>query len=264
MNDLFSFVVQSDACVSGDEHQQRENLFTLLKQALKARGFTYARLAAEMNMSELSIKRLFKEKDCKMSRLLEICSIIGISIDELIQMQQRFSQIPEFLPESVEAALAKDKKLFLILILLVSQVDIPTVGSLMEMDQARLYLHLRELEKLGIIELRSGSGFRFLVSLPIRWRMGGKLASLIKGINKRYIAHCLDHEKDPEYAFTTASRLMSKSSVLKIQNNLRRIREEFDYLSSQDQMFYKVEELQLHKLVFGMGPFPLDVILAED
>jgi len=264
MNDLSSSVVQSDACVSGDEHQQRENLFTLLKQELKARGFTYARLAAEMNMSELSIKRLFKEKDCKMSRLLEICAIIGLSIDELIQMQQRFRQVPEFLPESVEAALAADKPLFLILILLVSQVDIPTVGSLMEMDQARLYRHLRELEKLGIIELRTGTGFRFLVSLPIQWRMGGQLAGLIKGINKRYIAHCLDHERDSEYAFTTASRLMSKSSVLQIQNNLRRVREEFDYLSSQDQMFYKAEELQFYKLVFGMGPFPVNVILAED
>ncbi|MBN1008856.1 helix-turn-helix domain-containing protein [Amphritea pacifica] len=264
MTDLSSSSVQRDACVSGDEHQQRENLFTLLKQALKARGFTYARLAAEMNMSELSIKRLFKEKDCKMSRLLEVCSIIGLSIDELIQMQQRFRHIPEYLPESVEAALAADKQLFLILILLVSQVDIPTVGSLMEVDQARLYLYLRELEKLGIIELRSGVGFRFRVSLPIQWRMGGQLADLIKGINKRYIAHCLDHEKDSEYAFTTASRLMSKSSVLQIQNHLRRVREEFDYLSSQDQMFYKVEELQFYKLVFGMGPFPVDVILADE
>ncbi|WP_299195911.1 helix-turn-helix transcriptional regulator [uncultured Amphritea sp.] len=263
MTDLASGGIKQSS-LAADDDQQRENLFTLLKQALKARGFTYARLAAEMNMSELSIKRLFKEKDCKMSRLLEICSIIGLSIDELVQMQQRFRQIPEFLPESVEAALAADKQLFMILILLVSQVDIPTVQSLMEVDKAKLYLHLRALEKLGLIELQSADRFRFCVPLPIQWRMGGKLADLIKGINRRYIAHCLDHEKDSEYAFTTASRLMSKGSVLQIQNNLRRIREEFDYLSSQDQMFYKVGELQFYKLVFGMGPFPVDVILVDE
>lgn len=250
--------------VSSADDQQRESLFTLLKRALKARGYTYARLAAEMNLSELSIKRLFKEKDCKMSRLFEICAIIGLSIDELIQMQQRFRQIPEFLPESVEAALAEDKHLFLILILLVSQLDIASVQTLMAIDKARLYLHLRALEKLGLIELETGDRFRFCVPLPIRWRMGGALSDLIKGVNRRYIAHCIDNEKDPEYAFTTASRLMSKSSALQIQNNLRRIREEFDYLSSQDQLFFKAEELQFYKLVFGMGPFSVDVILADD
>lgn len=250
--------------VAADDDQQRENLFTLLRQALKTKGYTYARLAAEMDMSELSIKRLFKEKDCKMSRLFEICTIIGLSIDELIQMQQRFRQIPEFLPESVETALAEDKHLFLILILLVSQLDIASVQTLMAIDKARLYLHLRTLEKLGLIELKAGDRFRFCVPLPIRWRMGGALSELIKGVNRRYIAHCIDNEKDPEYAFTTASRLISKSSALQIQNNLRRIREEFDYLSSQDQLFFKAEELQFYKLVFGMGPFSVDVILADD
>jgi hypothetical protein len=56
---------------------------------------------------------------------------------------------------------------------------------------------------------------------------------------------------------------MTKSSAAQIQSNLRRIREEFDYLSSQDQMFFKAEELEFFKLVFGMGPFPVDVILAD-
>lgn len=263
MIDLAPVGVKQSSLAANDD-QQRENLFTLLKQALKVRGYTYARLAKEMGMSELSIKRLFKEKDCKMSRLFEICTIIGLSVDELIQMQQRFRKIPEFLPEPIEKALAKDKHLFLILILLVSQVEIVTVEKLMGIDHAALYLHLRTLENMGLIELIPGDRYRFCVSLPIRWRMEGELSGLIKGINKRYIAHCLDNEKNPDYAFTTASRLMTKSSALQIQNNLRRIREEFDYLSTQDQMFYTADELDFYKFVFGMGPFPVDVILADD
>lgn len=247
-----------------DEHQQRESLFLLLKKSIKARGYTYSQLADEMQMSEVSIKRLFKDKDCKMSRLLEICSIIGLSIDELVSMQQRFTQAPEFLPESIEAALAADKTLFLLLILLISQLPISTIQQLLNLPKATLYLHLRELEKLGLIELSHGDNYRFTVPLPIRWRMGGALSQLIKALNKRYVAHCLDHENHPDYAFTTTSRLMTKNSVEQIQKKLRKIREEFDYLSTQDQMFYKAEELHLSKLVFAMGPFPIEVILAQE
>ncbi len=254
---------QAQPTTPADEDKQRENLFSLLKQALKARGYTYAKLAARMNMSELSIKRLFKEKDCKMSRLLEICSIIGLNLDELVNMQLRFRQSPEFLAEHIEAKLASDKRLFLILILLISRLSIDMIQVLLDCDQARLYLHLRTLEKLELIELLPEGNYRFCVPMPIRLRMDGPLSGLIKSMNKRYIVHCLENENNPDYAFSTASRLMTKSSAAQIQSNLGRIREEFDYLSSQDQMFFKAEELEFFKLVFGMGPFPVNVILAD-
>lgn len=258
-------IVQSDKS-SSDEHEDRirENLFLLLKQAIKARGYTYRQLAEQMNMSELSIKRLFKDKDCKMSRLLEICSIIDISIDELIQMQKRFSHTPEFLSESVEEALAKDKPLFVLLVFLLSQMDIPTVQRLLNVAKEELYIRLRKLEKLEIIELLSEEKYRFIVPLPVRWRTGGALSELIIALNQRYIGHCIQSETNPDYAFTTTSRLMTKNSIQEVQKKLRKIREEYDYLSTQDQMFYKAEELELCKFVFALGPIPLDVIFSEE
>ena len=272
MTDLSSSVIsttlpQDDVSfnVEGEhEARQRENLFILLKQAIKARGYTYAKLAAAMNMSELSIKRLFKDKDCKMSRLLEICSIIGLSIDELVNMQKRFNSPPEFLPESTEAALADDKQLFLLFVFLISQIDTEVIRDLLSISKPQLYLYLRELEKLALIELGHNETYRIIVPLPVRWRMGGALSDLIKGLNQRYISHCIDNETHPDYAFTTASRLMTKSSMQKIQSSLHKVREEYDYLSTQDQMFYQANELQLNKLVFGMGPLTVDVILPDD
>jgi DNA-binding Xre family transcriptional regulator len=247
---------------NGSDDQQRENLFLLLKRALKAKGYTYGKLAQAMNMSELSIKRLFKDKDCKMSRLLEICGIIGLSIDELVNMQQRFKHNPEFLSEDVARALAADKHVFLLLILLVSQLDIATVKEELALDNTQLYLHLRTLENLGLIQLLNNDKYRFTVALPIRWRMNGHLSVLIKTINQRYISHCLDNEDHPDYVFSTSSRLMTENSAQQVQKSLRKVQEEYAYLSTQDQMFYQREELRLCKLVFGMGPFPTEVILV--
>jgi DNA-binding Xre family transcriptional regulator len=247
-----------------EDDLQRENLFTLLRKAIKAKGYTYGRLADEMQVSELSIKRLFKEKDCKMSRLLEICSIVGLSMADLVSMQQRVKQVPEYLPEHTERELASDQYLFLLFILLVSHVDLNKIQAVYGIDQPQLYLRLRRLEKLGLIELLPEERYRFLVSLPIQWRMDGALQGVIEHINHRYISHCLKNASSPEYTFTTTSRLMTKHSAQKIQSSLEKIREEFDYLTTQDQMFYKPEELGLYKLVFAMGEFPVDVILTEN
>jgi len=246
-----------------DDEVQREGLFVLLRQAVKSRGYTYAKLAEEMGMSELSIKRLFRDKDCKMSRLLEICSIIDLSIDELVGMQKRFKQTAEFLTLETEEALAADKTLFLLLTLLLSQLDIGSIKSLLVIDEATLYLQLRRLEKLGIIDLLPNDKYRFAISLPIRWRMGGPLSDLIKDINQRYISHCVDNYANTEYAFNTTSRFLTKNSAMQIQARLDEIRQEYDYLATQDQMFYQTEELHLHKLVFGMGPFSMSTILPE-
>ncbi|EGG94833.1 transcriptional regulator, XRE family [gamma proteobacterium IMCC1989] len=243
--------------------QQRENLFLLLKRAIKARGYTYSKLAQAMNMSELSIKRLFKEKDCKMSRLLEICRIIGLSIDELVNMQQRFKDTPEHLSEEVEVALAADKHLFLFFILLVSKIDLASAQESLGFSRTEMYLQLRKLENLELIRLLGDDKYRFIVSLPIRWRINGALSKRIKTINQSYIAHCLDNEDHPDYVFSTSSRLMTENSTQQIQKSLNKVREEYDYLSTQDQMFYPRGELQLTKLVFAMGPFPIDVILTD-
>ena len=41
-----------------EDNLQRENLFTLLRQAIKAKGYTYARLACEMQVSAVSYTHL--------------------------------------------------------------------------------------------------------------------------------------------------------------------------------------------------------------
>lgn len=257
-------IVSANKSADGENDDKlRESLFLLLKQAIKARGYTYRQLAIEMNMSEVSIKRLFKDKDCKMSRLFEICSIIDVSVDELIQMQQRAKKVPEFLPEATERVLAANKPLFILLVFLLSQLDISSIQRLLNIEKETLYMQLRALEKLEIIELLTGDKYRFMISLPVRWRMGGALSELIIGINQRYIGHCINNEMNPDYAFTTTSRLMTKNSLEQIQKKLQKIKEEYDYLSTQDQMFYKAEDLELCKLVFALGPMPTQVIFNE-
>ena len=248
-----------------NDDQQRDNLFSVLKQILKTRGYTYAKLAAAMHCSELTVKRLFKDRDCKMSRLQEICAIVGMSLADLVDMQERISSSAQYLPRATEQALADDPKIFVFLLLLVSWLDTERIAIECKLSDAQIYQQLRTLEKLGVIELQTDNKVKYLVSLPIRWRLDGPLNGLIKQANMRYICHCIDQAANPDYSFSSASRLMSIESATQIQESLGQVKRDFDYLATQDQMFHPSEQLVHTKLVYAMGPFPiLDIFRPED
>jgi len=235
----------------------RLSLFDLIKKAMKVKGHTYAWLAKQLDVSEISVKRLFKDKDCKTSRLLDICEVLDLDLADLLAMQKRARQAPQYLPLELELALGEDRSLFVLFILLISQLSLPDIRSHSQMDEATFYLKLRRLEKLGLIELLDNERFRFCVSLPIQWRLDGALASAIKQANLNYLAHCFDHEAEPDYQFFTLSRLMTEASIQEIKDELDRVKQRFDYLAFQDQLFYKIEELNLYKLVSAAGTFPV-------
>jgi len=247
------------------DEQQRDSLFGVLKQVVKTRGYTYAKLASAMNCSELTLKRLFKDKDCKMSRLQEICAIVGMSLADLVDMQERMSSSAQYLPRSTEQAMADDPKIFVFLLLLVSWLDIKRIAIECNLTESQIYQQLRALEKLGVIELQADNKVKYLVSLPIRWRLDGPLNGLIKQANMRYICHCIDEAANANYAFSSASRLMSAESAAQIQESLGQLKRDFDYLATQDQMFHPSDQLIHTKLVYAMGPFPiLDIFRPDD
>ena len=245
-----------------NDQQERERLFTLLRQALKAKKLTYADLATWLGISELSVKRLFRDKDCKMSRILEICALLNMTLADLFEMNARTIRQPQYLSEAIEAALAADPDLFTLFIFLVSQLELPLIQRLSDLDQPQFYLALRKLEQLGLIELVQPSlHFRFLVPLPIRWRLQGPLGKILRKVNQNYLGYCFDRADHPDHLFNSTSRLMSADSAQKIQAQLLAIRREFDSLSTQDQMFFQEQELGLCKIVMAMGPFPVQDML---
>ena len=58
-------------------------LIDVLKRELKARGLTYADVAAHIGLSEASVKRMFSTRDFMLSRLDEICEFSGIELSDL-------------------------------------------------------------------------------------------------------------------------------------------------------------------------------------
>lgn len=246
------------------EAQHLSQLFTALRQALKAHGYTYRKLADELNVSELTIKRLFRDQDCKMSRLIEICSVLGFSLSDLIAIQERLPSSAQYLDVAVEKEIAEQSDLFAFLVLLISHVSPQDIAREYQLSESELYQYLRALEKLEVLEILEGNSIRFTVPLPIRLRFGGALGKQIKQANLGFLGHCIDNYQDPEYTFSTGSRMMRASSIAQLQTQVEELQHNYDYLAAQDQMFYQKDELRLYKLVCGIGPFPVMKLFPLD
>jgi len=242
-----------------EEQRQRTGLFGCLKQVLKAQGIRYKDLAVLMNTSEPTIKRLFAEQDCKLSRLMEVCDAAGISFTELVDLAAKQPVTPTTLPESTEQSLAQRPGLMAFLMLLVSEFDLEAIARHNELTSNDVYRYLRELEKLELIRLRADDSYYFLVNLPIQWRLDGPLHSTLVTVNQTFIGEAFGKKEGGASfnsgPFYSASRLFSPNSIKQLNREVDNLYESFQKQASLDQMFYPAEELVPFKMVATLKRF---------
>ncbi len=242
-----------------EEQRQRTGLFGCLKQVLKSQGIRYKDLAGMMNTSEPTIKRLFAEQDCKLSRLMEVCEAVGISFTELVDLASKQPITPTTLPESTEQSLAERPGLMAFLMLLVSEFDLESIARQNQLSSQDVYLYLRELEKLELIRLRQDNSYYFLVTLPIKWRLDGPLLPTLVRVNQNFITEAISEKKggaSPNSGpFYSASRLLSPNSIKKLNREFDNVYDAFQKQASLDQMFYPADELVPFKMVATMKRF---------
>ncbi len=237
------------------EQRQRVGVFSALKQVLKTRDMRYRDLADLLGASEQTIKRLFKEQDCKMSRLIEICNAIGIDFSDLIELAANAPAEPTQLSLQTEHALASNTGLMSFFMLLVSGFDTQAIAHYNKLKGSDAYLYLRELEKLGLIRLGANDVVHFLIKRPIRWRLDGPLHKLLVRVNQGFVAQALTGHNDGNYPFYSSSRLFSDSSIKQLNDETDRLYRRFQQQASLDQMFFSAQELKPFKLVATIAPF---------
>jgi transcriptional regulator with XRE-family HTH domain len=237
------------------EQRQRTGLFGSLKQVLKAQGIRYKDLAELMHTSEPTIKRLFAEQDCKLSRLMEVCEVIGISFTELVELAAKQPITPTVLSLKTEQTLASQPGLMSFFMLLVSEFDIDSIIRHNQLTIHDGYRYLRELEKLELIRLRQDNSYYFLVSRPILWRLDGPLHPTLVKVNQSFIEESISHHNRDNYPFYSASRLFNPDSIKHLNQDVDDLYQSFQKQAALDQMFYPSEELAPFKMVATFAPF---------
>lgn len=239
-------------------------VFARLKQVLKSRGLTYADLADRLNLSEVSVKRIFASGDCKLSRLKSICRALDLDLHSLLEAESEAVAVPKMLPVAAAEALAADRSLLSVFILLLNGYSPEHLADIYKLSSEELHLYLRTLEKLELLQLGAGAEVRLKVAAPVDFLGHPALAREVKQLNLNFLEWVFERKEEPGYVFETSSRHLTDESIAIVQQELRELVARFRKLAHRDTLLAPRRQLRGVKLTGLFGPVPFDRLLKVE
>ncbi len=150
-------------------------LIDVMKQELKAQDKTYADVAVALEMSESSVKRMFSKKEMPLTRVDDICHLLGTDFAELSRRVSLAIPLIGELSYAQETAVSKDPKLLLCAICVLSYWTLEQIVQTYQITEAQTTRCLVVLDKLGFIELKPLNRYRLKVAKTFKWRSDGPI-----------------------------------------------------------------------------------------
>ncbi|MGF1737044.1 helix-turn-helix domain-containing protein [Photobacterium satsumensis] len=157
------------------EDQLSHEVCRQLKKELKGKNINYRALSAQLDISEVSIKRLLNnQQPLSMQRLIAICNIIEMPLSKLLEeAENNLFKIPLFTTEQ-DQAFWDCPALFTFWTKLTEHQSVEQIASNYQLDQASVHLYLRRLEKVGLIALGLNNGIKLCVPTHTAFEKGSK------------------------------------------------------------------------------------------
>jgi transcriptional regulator with XRE-family HTH domain len=211
---------------------QTEAVVNALKDVLKARGVTYARLARGLRLSEASVKRVFAERTFTLERLDQICALIGIEITDLARMVRQEAESPAQLSWDQEKQLVSDPKLLLVGVHALNNWTIDEIVETYALSKAECIRQLAHLDRLGIIDLLPNNKIRVRVTQNFSWLPDGPIQQYFHArVQDDFFRSHFDGAGE---LMLFVSGMLSRPSLSALQSRLRKLRAEFSELHYQD------------------------------
>jgi DNA-binding Xre family transcriptional regulator len=211
---------------------QTDRLVAALKEVLKARGITYAKLAKKLALSEASVKRIFASGTFTLRRLDQVCETLGMEVSDLAKMVVPDSDSAVRLTREQEQELVSNEALLLVAVHALNHWTLQELVEVYSLSAPQCIKLLARLDRMGLIDLLPNNKIRVRVARDFAWLPGGPI--------HRYFMACAKEdffrsrfESDGEM-LVFASGMLSDSSNAAIRSRLRRVRAEFAELHHND------------------------------
>ena len=160
---------------------QTNDLLHTLKKLLKRHNKTYVDVAACLQLSEASVKRLFSEQNMSLQRLDTICGLLGMEISELVQ-EMRAEQLKPIseLSYAQEKEIADDLNLLLVTVCVLNRWSLAEIVQHYQFSETQVIRYLAHLDRLHIIELQPGNRIKLLVTANFKWLDDGPIMQLFR------------------------------------------------------------------------------------
>jgi len=204
-----------------------------LKRELKARGITYADLAARIKMSEASVKRMFSQKNFTLQRLDQVLQAAGIEFGDLTSAAHQDPQLISQLTYEQEREIIGNPKIFVVAVSVLNLITVEQIIGVYDMTEAEVVKYLIRLDKIGFLQLQPNNRVKLLVSRTFHWIPNGPIQNHFRELAYRdYLNSKFDGEDE---VMQLVNVMLSKQSTAALLSRLKQVAREFSQLH-QDEM----------------------------
>lgn len=203
-----------------------------LKSSVRARGLTYAQLAAKLGVSEPTVKRMFSRRAFTLARIEQILRVLDLEFYDIARMSRTRDAGPTELSLEQEEALARDERLLSVFWLVLNDWTFADILDDYAITKPQLTLMFARLARLHLLDWGAAERVRLRVARDFHWRAAGPVK---KAYGKRVVQEFLKGR------FENAAELMrfeardvSESSATLIRRRLERVAAEFNELAELD------------------------------
>jgi transcriptional regulator with XRE-family HTH domain len=225
-------------------------LVDTLKRLLKARGITYGELAARIDMSEASVKRMFSQKNFTLQRLDDILTASGIEFEELSAAQAGPTLISQ-LTLAQEREIIGDPRLLVVAVSAMNHIGFDDIVRYYEMTELEVTKYLLRLDKIGFLELMPNNRVKLLIARTFSWIANGPIQTYFR---HEAAGDYLDSRFDGEdEVLRLVNVMLSKQSAAALLERLKQVATEF---SQQHQHETRLPLDQKHAMSFLVAARP--------
>ncbi|OUR69864.1 hypothetical protein A9Q77_08120 [Marinomonas sp. 42_23_T18] len=226
-----------------------------LKGALKSKGMTYRDVAEKLDLSEKTIKRLFRDKDCSLSRLNDICELIDLSLYDLLDFAKNYNEPLAKLSYPQQVYLGAHPYHFNFLILLTTDHGIEQIQQTYGLSDVSIFRYLRDLDQESMIELGPNNQFKLLIEGKLLMQLHGPVHKNILDKNLDFLNYVVKHDGEMGTQFSSSFRYMSEHTLQALNDDLANLSRQYRKQSYQDETFLTKDKLLPVKWTTLVSPF---------
>lgn len=209
-----------------------DNLVSALKQHMKQKNITYKDAALALDLSEVSVKRLFSERNFTLQRLEALCDLAEISLNQLFETAEQQIQKTQQLTMEQEQAIVDNPKLLLVGVCLINRYSFDDILNKYLIAEPELVGLFTKLDKLKIIELLPGNRYRLKISADFSWQAGGPIQRFfIESLVSEYLlGEITDKSNNMHFVWG----MLTKESAKELSQKIRRLIDDYVRLSGHE------------------------------
>ena len=202
-----------------------QQLLNTLKQQLRAQSIHYAAVAKHLGLSEASVKRMFASGHISLSRLSEVCGMVGWDIGELAEAAREREQRIDRLSDAQETQIAEDVVLLLVAISVINGFNYSDLIEQYSLDEHECIRKLAQLDRLHLIDLLPGNRIKLKISPNFSWNPRGP-------IQKFFLSKVVDQFFDSDFSgeqekLIVMNGMLSRDEHKELQSQLMQLSQKF-------------------------------------